>query len=66
MVYKTVVLNQNWSGKPNEIQQTIDSAINQAAQGGWAYDGSIELSVTTGCISKTTTVNNVLIFKREG
>ena len=65
MIYKTIVLNQNWSGKPEQIQQTIDSAINGAAQGGWAYDGSIELSVTTGCINKTTTLNNVLIFKKE-
>ena len=65
MIYKTVVLNQNWTGKPEQIQQTIDSAINAATAGGWVYDGSIELSVTSGCISKTTTVNNVLIFKKE-
>jgi NAD/NADP transhydrogenase beta subunit len=66
MVYKTVVLNQNWTGKQNEIQQSVDAAINAAAAGGWAYDGSIQLAVTSGCISKTTTYNNVLIFKREG
>ena len=65
MVYKTLVLNQNWSGRPEQIQQTIDSAINAGAAGGWIYDGSMDLSVTSGCISKTTTVNNVLIFKRE-
>ena len=64
MTYKTIVLNQNWTGNANDIQQSIDTAINQAAQGGWIYDGSIELSVTTGCINKTTNLNNVLIFKK--
>ena len=65
MIYKTVVLNQNWEGKPDEIKKSIDAAINNAAQGGWIFDGSIQLTVTTGCLAKTTTVNNVLIFKKE-
>jgi hypothetical protein len=65
MVYKTIVLNQNWEGKQEDIQQSIDIAINEAARGGWIFDGSMQVAVTTGCISKTITHNNVLIFKKE-